>query len=146
MTDEQGEIGRSRPCFYFFNQLILSAQGFGKSSFSDESLTFTRTQDWDTKNFFVSTKKFRKKTIQEPRFLKTSLALPDRPPLYSTKAANDHIHGWLRVSNRTEHFPVCPPYNRFRKSNLPSMLHENKPFPASVVQAGKGFGSLRESP
>ena len=96
MTDEQGEIGRSRPCFSFFNQFILSAQGFEKLSFSDESLTVFRTQDWDTKNFFVSTKKFRKKTIQEPRFLKTSLALPDRPPLMTTNAANDHIHGWLR--------------------------------------------------
>ena len=54
MTDEQGEIGRSRPCFSFFNQFILSAQGFEKLSFSDESLTVFRTQAWDTKNFFVS--------------------------------------------------------------------------------------------
>jgi hypothetical protein len=102
MTDEQGEIGRSRPCFSFFNQFILSAQGFGKSSFSDESLTVFRTRVWDTKNFFVSTKKFRKKTIQEPRFLKTSLALPDRPPLITTNAANDHVQGWLRVSSWCE--------------------------------------------
>ena len=134
------------PVFLFSTSSFCPHKGSRNFHFLMNPSHSAHTQVWDTKNFFVSTKKFRKKTIQEPRFLKTSLALPDRPPLYSTKAANDHIHGWLRVSNRTEHFPVCPPYNRFRKSNLPSMLHENKPFPASVVQAGKGFGSLRESP
>ena len=103
------------------------------------------TRVWDHLSL-VGKERWKESRVKNLRFLTISWALLDRPRLITTNSANDHVHGWLRVSNRTEHFPVCPPYNRFRKSNLPSMLHDNKPFPASVVQAGKGFGSLRESP